>query len=326
MRVLVTGGAGYIGGFTTRALLEAGHEVTVVDNLVAGNARAAGGASLVVADLADQAALEELLAARRVEAVMHFAALKSVAQSWVEPEHYRDVNVTGTRHLLAAMQAAGTELLVYSSTCAVYGTPETSPVDESYPTAPMNPYGETKLEAEAAIREVAHGGGPRYCSLRYFNAAGADAAGRFGEDPAHSVALVPSVIKAVLGDMPFLPVYGTDYPTPDGTAVRDYIHVEDLAQGHLRALHYLAGGGESQVLNLGTGRGTSVREVIAAVETATGKVVPVREEDRRRGDPAAIWADASRAHAKLGWQAEYGIEDIVASAWRWQSARRTNAS
>jgi UDP-glucose-4-epimerase GalE len=321
MRLLVTGGAGYIGGFTTRLLAAAGHEVTVLDNLEAGDARAVGAANLVVGDICDRDATAALLREREVEAVLHFAALKSVAASWHESERYRAVNVGGTRALLDAMADAGVHMLVYSGTCAVYGTPHRLPVDETAPVAPLNPYGATKLQAERLVQLAARRRGLRYCSLRYFNAAGASADGLLGEDPETAVSLVPMVIKAALGQIPFVPVYGTDYPTPDGTAIRDYVHVEDLANAHALALEYLVDGGASEIFNLGTGQGSSIRQVISAAERVAGRPIPVRAEPRRDGDPAAIWADARRANQLLGWRARYGVEEIVASAWRWQASR-----
>jgi UDP-glucose-4-epimerase GalE len=325
MRLLVTGGAGYIGGFTTRLLANAGHEVTVLDTLEAGDERAVGGAELVVGDICDRAAVAALLRERGVQAVLHFAALKSVRASWHEPDRYRAVNVSGTRALLDAMADAGVGVLVYSGTCAVYGTPRHLPVDETAPVAPLNPYGATKLQAERLVQMGGERQSLRYCSLRYFNAAGASADGRYGEEPEAAVSLVPMAIKAALGQIPFLSVFGTDYPTPDGTAIRDYVHVEDLARAHAQALDYLADGGASEVLNLGTGQGMSVRQVISMTEQVAGRSIPVRLERRRDGDPAAIWADSSRANRVLGWRAGLGIEEIVTSAWRWQSGRADRA-
>jgi UDP-glucose-4-epimerase GalE len=321
MRLLVTGGAGYIGGFTTRMLRAAGHEVTVVDNLTTGHPSAAGDAKLVVADFGDFETVAGLLREGRIEAVLHFAGLKSVPASLLEPERYFEVNVTQTSSLLEAMADADVGMLVYSGTCAVYGTPGRFPVDESQDPAPLNPYGETKLLAERRIEAAHRQSGIRFCTLRYFNAGGAALDGSFGEDPGQATGLVPVVIKAALGQLPHVPVYGTDYPTPDGTAVRDYIHVLDLAIAHQRALEYLVDGGQSEVLNLGTGHGTSVREVIAAAERVAGHSIPVQEEGRRAGDPPAIWADSSRANRLLSWHPTYGIDDIVETAWRWQAGR-----
>jgi UDP-glucose-4-epimerase GalE len=321
MRLLVTGGAGYIGGFTTRLLADAGHEVTVLDTLEAGDARAVGGADLVVGDIRDREAMATLLRERVIQAVLHFAALKSVRASWHEPDRYRAVNVSGTRTLLDAMADAGVGVMVYSGTCAVYGTPRQLPVDETAPVAPLNPYGATKLQAERLVQMAGERHGVRYCSLRYFNAAGASADGRYGEEPEAAVSLVPMAIKAAQGQIPYLSVFGTNYPTPDGTAIRDYVHVQDLAQAHVQALDYLVDGGESEILNLGTGQGMTVRQVIAMTERVAGRSIPVRLERRRDGDPAAIWADSSRANRVLGWRAGLGIEEIVTSAWRWQENR-----
>jgi UDP-glucose-4-epimerase GalE len=319
MRVLVTGGAGYIGGFVTRLLRRAGNLVVVIDDLSTGNLSAAADADLIVADLCSEGRVREVLSDHNVDAVIHLAGLKSVAESWVEPNRYHRVNVEGTAALLRAMRDAGVRMLVYSGTCAVYGIPARLPVDEAEPAAPLNPYGETKWRAEEAIRGASSDWGLRHCVLRYFNAAGAETDGSAGESLDRATNLIPVVMKVALGYSPVVPIYGTDYETPDGTAIRDYIHVLDLAEAHVRALDYLSSGGESIALNLGSGRGTSVLELVAAARRVTGRPIQAIAAPRRDGDPPAIWADPSCAASVLGWHAEYGVEQIVETAWRWHS-------
>ncbi len=319
MRVLVTGGAGYIGSQTTRLLRSAGHEPVVIDTLEHGHAAAIPGVELVVGSIADGSLVRQVLADRRIEAVLHFAALKSVEESVAEPGRYFEANVGGSATLLRAMEATGVRRLVFSSTCAVYGEPSRVPIDEDAPTRPENPYGESKALVERMLPWF-EPAGLSAVTLRYFNAAGAEPDGAFGEDWDRAPNLVPVAIRSALGYGPPLRVFGTDYPTPDGTAIRDYIHVVDLADAHIRALGYLADGGQAVTLNLGTGMGSSVRAVIAAVQEATGRAIDVQEAPRRPGDPAAVWADPSRAAAILGWRARYGLEEIVASAVRWHRA------
>ncbi len=318
MRVLVTGGAGYIGSETVRLLTTRGHKPVVLDTLERGHRAAVDGASLVVGSVADAALVESTLRDHRIEAVIHFAALKSVEASFVDPAGYFGTNVGGSFALLGAMGRAGVPALVYSSSCAVYGTPSDLPVRETSELRPENPYGETKLLVERALRWF-DGAGIRSISLRYFNAAGAAFDGRHGEDWTDAPNLVPVVIKAALGRGPAVRVLGSDYPTPDGTAIRDYVHVADLAEAHLLAVEALAGGLASTTVNLGTGQGSSVREVIEAVGAAAGRPVPVVEAPRRTGDPAAIWADPDRAAATLGWSARHRLDAIVETAWRWHS-------
>ena len=318
MRVLVTGGAGYVGSHTTRVLATAGHEVVVLDTLEHGYRAAIPGIDLVVGSVADGPLVERLLTERRVEAVLHFAALKVVEESVAEPGRYLAANVGGSLALLAAMERAGVRRFVFSSTCAVYGQPDRAPIDETAPTHPENPYGVSKLLVEQALPWFA-ATGLRSVSLRYFNAAGAEADGSHGEDWAGAANLVPVAIRAAMGLGPVLRVFGTDYPTPDGTAIRDYVHVLDLADAHIRALDHLARDGDPATINLGTGQGASVRDVINAVERAVGRPVPVVESARRVGDPAMVWADPSRAAGLLDWRARHGLEDIVASAVRWHA-------
>jgi UDP-glucose-4-epimerase GalE len=269
--------------------------------------------------VADGELVERTIRDEGIETVIHFAALKSVEASFADPAGYFATNVGGSFALLGAMARTGLDRLVYSSSCAVYGTPSDLPVRETSQLQPENPYGETKLLVERALRWF-DGPGIRSISLRYFNAAGAALDGRNGEDWTDAPNLVPVVIKAALGRGPAVRVLGSDYPTPDGTAIRDYIHVVDLAEAHLRAVEALADGLGSTVLNLGTGRGTSVRQVIEAVGAVAGKPVPTVEADRRAGDPAAIWADPERAAEVLGWRAEHDLATIVESAWRWHAS------
>ena len=317
MRVLVTGGAGYIGSHTVAALHRSGHEPIVLDTLEHGHRSAIPGTTLVVGDAGDRGLVRELLTSEGIEAVIHFAARKSVPESIADPGLYFAANVGGSLELLRAMVDAGVSQLVLSSTCAVYGTPDESPVRESSSVGPENPYGESKLIVERMTRwfEVAHG--LRTVVLRYFNAAGAAFDGSNGEDWREAENLVPVVLAVAGGRRDVLDVYGTDYPTPDGTAIRDYVHVEDLADAHVRSVEYLAGGGPSVTLNLGTGRGASVNEVVTAARAATGHAIPTRLAPRRPGDPAAIWADARLAEETLSWTPRHDLDAIVSSAWRW---------
>ncbi len=316
MRVLVTGGAGYIGSHTVSRLVAAGHEVVVLDNLATGHAVAVGDVPLVVGDVTDPDAVERVVA-RGIDAVVHFAAHKSVAESVGAPGRYLRTNLGGTLTVLEAMARAGVERFVLSSTCAVYGTPDALPVTESTPTRPENPYGESKLMAERLLPWFERAHRIRSVALRYFNAAGAEPDGSNGEDWSAAANLVPLVMKAALGRLAAVEIYGTDYPTRDGTAIRDYVHVLDLADAHVRALEHLASGGPSAVLNLGTGRGSTVREVIATVEEVSGRPIPTIERPRRPGDPAAVWADAGAAERVLGWQARFDLREIVESAYTW---------
>jgi UDP-glucose-4-epimerase GalE len=319
VRVLVTGGAGYIGSETVRRLAARGHQPVVLDTLERGHRASLDGAPLIVGSIVDGDLVEATIREHGIEAVIHFAALKSVEDSLRDPAAYFATNVGGTFALLGAMTRAGVRRLVYSSSCAVYGTPALLPVSEASELHPENPYGETKLLVERALAWFA-GAGFSAISLRYFNAAGAALDGRHGEDWTDAPNLVPVVIKAALGLGPPVRVLGSDYPTPDGTAIRDYVHVADLADAHLVAVEALGDGLGNATLNLGTGVGSSVREVIDAVAVAAGHPVPTIEAPRRAGDPAAIWADASRAESVLGWRASHGLESIVDTAWRWHAS------
>ena len=320
MRVLVTGGAGYIGSHVVRELRGHGHEPVVLDDLSTGRRAAVHDVELVVGDIGDGALLAELFASHSIDAVMHFAALKSVDDSVHDPARYFDVNVARTVVLLRAMQSAGIDRLVYSSSAAVYGEPETLPVTESATLRPLNPYGETKRLVELMLPWLHESRGMRYAALRYFNAAGAHEDSSLGEDWTKATNLIPLVMKAVLQRGAPVSVLGTDYPTPDGTAIRDYVHVVDLAIGHVLALERLARWPEPIVVNLGTGRGTSVQDVIAATERISGLPVPAVRGPRRAGDMPAIWADVSRARDVLGWRAQRGLDEIIETALGWHSS------
>lgn len=328
MRVLVTGGAGYIGSHTVLDLLEAGHDVTVVDDLSNASpialervaAIAGRGADLVVADVNDRAALDAAFDRHDVTAVVHFAGLKAVGESWERPLDYWRVNVGGTITLLEVMADHGVFDLVFSSSATVYGDADRVPVDESSPTGSTNPYGRTKLVVEHLLEDVGVGDDRwSIARLRYFNPVGAHPSGDIGEAPQDTPNnLMPLITRVAVRREPFLRVFGDDYDTPDGTGVRDYIHVEDLAEGHLAALERIATDRGLHTWNLGTGHGTSVLELVAAFERASGAEIPYEVVDRRPGDIGAIWADASAARADLGWEASRGIEEMCADAWRWQ--------
>ncbi len=319
MRILVTGGAGYIGSQTARLLVAAGHDVVVLDDLGRGFRAAVGDIPLVVGDVRDIALVSGLLHDRRIDAVIHFAALKSVEESVADPGAYFDDNVGGTLAVLRAMAAADVRRIVFSSSCAVYGTPDRSPVDEDAPVRPMNPYGETKLQSERLLPwfEAAHG--IRSAVLRYFNAAGAADDGSSGEDWTDAPNLIPVVLSVAAGRREAVHVFGTDHPTPDGSAIRDYIHVLDLAEAHRLALETIDATDASLTVNVGTGVGISVLEVLEAVRRITGREVAAIAAPRREGDPSAIWADTGRAEALLGWRAGRDLDDIVRSAWAWHS-------
>jgi UDP-glucose 4-epimerase len=317
-RVLVTGGAGYIGSVVADQLLERGHDVVVLDNLSTGHRQAVpAGATFVQGDIGDRALLTGLFVQHPVDAIVHMAAFALVAESVANPEKYRANNVSAARVLLDAAVAAGLRRFIFSSSCTVYGHPAAVPIDEATPTAPVSPYGETKLEFERVLAEYAAGHGLSSVSLRYFNAAGADE--RHGEDHDPESHLLPNVLAVALDQRPAVAVFGTDYPTPDGTAVRDYIHVEDLADAHVRALDVPPDG--AVALNLGTGQGSSVRQVVAMARRVTGHPIPTTDAPRRPGDPPELVAAAQRAAAVLGWRPRRsGLEEIVESAWRWHRA------
>jgi UDP-arabinose 4-epimerase len=318
--ILVTGGAGYVGAHACKALAGAGYRPVVYDNLSRGHREAVRWGPLVEGNLHDSARLAEALRTHQVAAVMHFAAFAYVGESMVDPENYYSNNLGGSLALLGAMREAGIGRIVFSSTCAVYGVPEQVPIRETTAKAPLNPYGETKLAVERVLHWYAGAYGMRYAALRYFNAAGADPDGEIGEDHEPETHLIPLVLRAALGRGGPIEIYGTDYPTRDGTAIRDYIHVSDLADAHLRALDHLAAGGDSTALNLGTGHGHSVREVIAAVERIGGRKVPQREVPRRPGDPPELVADPALALSQLGWQPRHSdLDTIIATALAWET-------
>jgi UDP-arabinose 4-epimerase len=322
MRILVVGGAGYIGSHTALALAEAGHEPVVFDNLVMGHEWAVQWGPLIQGDLIDGDALRRVLREQRIDAVIHFAAYAYVGESVQNPRKYFDNNVSGTLSLLNAMLDAGIRDIIFSSTCATYGIPNRVPIDESHPQSPINPYGETKLIIERALKWYGEAYDLNWVALRYFNAAGADPEGRIGESHDPETHLIPLVIDATLGKRGPVQIFGTDYPTPDGTAVRDYIHVLDLADAHIRALDYLRGGGTSQPFNLGNGTGYSVRQVVDSVKQVSGKPVPFEEGPRRPGDPPELIGDATRAIETLGWTRQFPkLDPIVETAWRWHSRK-----
>jgi len=320
--ILVTGGAGYVGSVSVESFLAAGHDVVVLDDLTTGHrAAVVDGARLVVGSYGNQAEVTRLLEREGIEAILHCAARSLVGESIVEPAKYYRDNVAGGVALLEAARAAGVGRVVFSSTAAVYGTPVEVPIPEDHPLAPLSPYGDSKLFVERMLRWYGDAYGLRWAALRYFNAAGADPDGEIGEDHDPETHLIPLAIEAALGGKA-LDIYGTDYPTADGTAIRDYIHVQDLADAHVSALARLRAGATNLCLNLGTGRGHSVREVIAAVEAVSGKKVPAREVGRRAGDPPELVADARLAADVLGWQARIrDMETIVEHAWRWRQKR-----
>ncbi|WCF09848.1 UDP-glucose 4-epimerase GalE [Paenibacillus thiaminolyticus] len=321
MAVLVTGGAGYIGSHTVAELLDRGEEVVVVDSLETGHADAVLGGTLHVGDIRDKAFLEGVFQQHKFDAVIHFAAYSLVGESMSNPAKYYDNNVHGTQVLLEVMQQFGVKRIVFSSTAATYGEPERTPIEETFATNPTNVYGETKLTMERMMRWFDQVHGIRYVSLRYFNAAGAHESGRIGEDHQPETHLVPIVLETALGKRSEISVFGTDYPTHDGTCIRDYIHVSDLADAHLLAVGYLRKNGASEIFNLGSGNGFSVLEVIRTAERVTGLTIPTALRDRRAGDPAVLIASAGKAKAVLGWQPKRdNMEKIIESAWRWHQA------
>lgn len=331
MKILVTGGAGYIGSHTAIELAAAGHDVVVLDNLSNGTRAAveaighlAGRAvPFVEGDIRDSACLDRTFARHGFEAVLHFAALKAVGASTAEPLRYYQNNVAGTACLLERMAAHGVKTLVFSSSAAVYGDPASMPISEDCPPDPKSPYARTKLVVEGMLHDL-HAADPdwRISILRYFNAVGAHPSGEIGEDPVGEPQnLLPFVAQVAVGRREQLRIFGTDYPTPDGTGIRDYLHVVDLARGHVRALNHLATGAGVSVHNLGTGRGHSVLEVVRAFETVSGKKVPYRLSGRRPGDVAVSYADPAKAADELGWTARFDLPRICEDLWRWQSAR-----
>lgn len=319
MTILVTGGAGYIGSHTVRMLRDQDRDVVVIDSLEYGHRAALLGAELVVGNIRDRALVTSVCRDHGVDQVVHFAAYKSVGESMEQPEKYWMNNVAGTVDLVEAMLAADVRNIVFSSSCSVNGNPPVVPVAEDAPIAPESVYAETKAMVERILGWYGTTNGVRAVSLRYFNAAGASADAAIGEDWTQSLNLIPLVMKATLGKRPAVQVFGNDYPTPDGTCIRDYIHVDDLADAHIKALGYLADNGPTVALNVGTGVGSSVMDVISATERVSGKKVPYEVVGRRAGDPVATFADPTKVRATLGWSSTRDLDDIVASAWAWHS-------
>ena len=316
--VLITGGAGYVGSHACKVLARAGYRPVVLDDFSRGHREAVRWGPVVECNIADRTAVAAALAEHRVSAVMHFAAYAYVGESVADPALYYRNNLGGTLSLLEAMRETGIDKIVFSSTCATYGIPASVPIRETAPQFPVNPYGETKLAIERALHWYGEAYGLRWISLRYFNAAGADPEGEIGELHEPETHLIPLVLEAALGRRPQVEIYGTDYPTPDGTAIRDYIHVQDLGEAHLRALEFLEAGGQSAALNLGTGHGHSVREVIRVAQAISGRHIPFRDSARRPGDPPALVADPDLAAGLLGWHARLSdLETIVRTALSW---------
>ena len=323
MAILVCGGAGYIGSHAVRQLIAAGEEVIIVDNLATGHRAAINPAvKFYERDIRDKDTLKKIFAENQIEAVFHFAANSLVGESVKLPLKYFNNNVYGMQILLEAMVEAGVDKIIFSSTAAVYGEPEKIPIDELDATNPTNPYGESKLIMEKIMRWVSAAHGVRYVSLRYFNASGASADGSIGEDHNPETHLIPLILQVPLGKRDHITIFGTDYPTPDGTCLRDYIHVVDLADAHICALNYLCGGGASDIFNLGTGHGFSVKEIIDAAQKVTGLKIKTELGARRAGDPAKLIASGDKARKILGWTPRFDdVEKIIATAWKWHKTR-----
>jgi UDP-glucose 4-epimerase len=322
MNVLVAGGAGYIGSHCVRQLSAAGHRPVVLDNLVYGHRTAVpAGVPFEQADLGDEKAVAEVLKRHKIDVVMHFGAYCYVGESVTDPLKYYLNNSAAAVHLLSAMLGAGVTKFVFSSTCATFGVPSKLPMGEDLPQVPINPYGQTKLDVENALRALAHAGKISFAAFRYFNAAGAAEDGSIGEDHKPETHLIPLAIDAAVGRRPSLQLFGTDYPTPDGTCLRDYVHVDDLSRAHIAVFDKLSTPGAAFFYNLGTGTPNSNREVIRAVEKATGKKINVVESARREGDPPALYADSAKAKRELNWKVKFpDIDSIVATAWKWHKS------
>lgn len=319
MTILVLGGAGYIGSHTVKELCDAGENVVVADCLATGHKEAVNKkARFYKGDIRDGAFLDEIFTKEKIDVVMHFCAFSLVGESVVDPIKYYDNNMGGAIMLLKKMHEHGLNKIVFSSTAAVYGEPERVPIMENDKTEPTNPYGETKLSMEKMFKWASKAYGINFVSLRYFNASGADQTGFIGEDHNPETHLIPLILQVPLGKRKFISIFGTDYPTPDGTCIRDYIHVTDLAQAHILAAKYLMAGNKSDIFNLGNGVGFSVKEVIETARKVTGHPIPAKEEGRRAGDPAQLIASSAKAREILGWKPEHdSLEEIIASAWKW---------
>ena len=324
-KILVTGGAGYIGSHIVLALQRRGYQVLVLDNLVYGHRDIVEDllkAELVVGDTSDRQLLDQLFATRNISAVMHFAAYAYVGESVTDPAKYYHNNVVGTLTLLEAMLAAGSDKFVFSSTCATYGMPQTIPISETHPQAPINPYGASKLMVERMLEDFDRAYGLKSVIFRYFNASGADPSGLLGEDHTPETHLIPLILLSALGKRESIQIFGTDYPTRDGTCIRDYIHVSDLAEAHVLGLEYLLEGGETETFNLGNGNGFSVREAIETARQVIGREITVVESSRRPGDPPILVGSSDRARKILGWQPQYAdLGEIIAHAWQWHQHR-----
>ena len=323
MKVLVIGGAGYIGSHCVRQLLELGHKPVVLDNLVYGHREALHPeVPFYEENLGNKAAVAKILRDEKIEIVMHFAAYCYVGESVDKPFKYYNNNLIATLNLLEAMVDVGVYRFVFSSTCATFGIPDRLPMTEDLPQHPINPYGQTKLDVENALKAISHAHGLSFAAFRYFNAAGAAEDASIGEDHNPETHLIPLVVDAAMGKRKDIKIFGTDYPTPDGTCLRDYVHVDDLSRAHITIFDRLEKRGQQFFYNLGTGKPYSVREAIAAVEAVSGNKIPVVETERRPGDPPALYADSSKAIKELGWKVKHdSIEKIVETAWRWHSTR-----
>jgi UDP-glucose 4-epimerase len=324
-KILVTGGAGYIGSHAVLALKQAGYDVVILDNLDYGHRELVDRVletELIVGDTRDRATLDRIFSTHNIDAVMHFAAYIAVGESVEKPDMYYQNNVVGTLTLLEAMLAAGIKKFVFSSTCAVYGVPQFTPLTEAHPFAPISPYASSKLMVENILSDLDRAYGLKSVRFRYFNASGADPLGRLGEDHSPETHLIPLILLTALGKREHISVFGTDYPTDDGTCIRDYIHICDLAAAHILGLEYLLKGGESDAFNLGNGNGFSVKEVIETAAKVTGKEIKIVYGDRRAGDPPILVGSSDRAANTLGWQPQYtDLSEIIAHAWRWHQSR-----
>ena len=318
MAILVTGGLGYVGSHSVKQLVDRGEQVICLDNLVYGHREAAGGSEVVIGDIGDQALLREIFSKNKIDAVMHFAAFADVGESVADPQKYYINNISKSVAMLQVMLEFDVKMMIFSSSAATFGEPEVVPIPEDHPKNPTNPYGRSKLMLEEILREYEHAYGLRSISLRYFNASGADPSGLIGEDHKPEHHLIPLIIQVALGRREKISIFGTDWPTPDGTCVRDYVHVSDLAQAHLLGLDALRDGKETTAYNMGNGSGYSVMEVVKMIEKVTGKAIEAVPADRRPGDPAVLVASSNKIIEELGWKPNYpDLEMIVKTAWDW---------